>query len=143
MAVALAHLRGSRCTLLSLCCFHLSSRGGQRASCVVRTKWCGYRSIVDCKVLSQAAPTPQLCHFPSCGAGSAQWQEQERKKKNEVAQSCLTLCNPMDCSLQGSFVHGIFQARVLQWVSISFSRGSSRPRDQTQVSGTVGRRFTA
>ena len=48
----------------------------------------------------------------------------------------------MDCSLQGFSVHGIFQARVLEWVAISFSRGSSQPRDQTQVSGIAGRRFT-
>ena len=41
-----------------------------------------------------------------------------------VTQSCLTLCDPMDCNLQGSSVHGIFQARVLEWVAISFSRGS-------------------
>ena len=47
------------------------------------------------------------------------------KVKNEVAQSCLTLCDPMDCSLLGSSIHGIFQARVLGWVAISFSRGSS------------------
>ena len=43
------------------------------------------------------------------------------KSKSKVAQSCLTLCNPMDCSLQGSSIHGIFQARVLKWVAISFS----------------------
>ena len=48
---------------------------------------------------------------------------------------------PMDCS-RGSSVHGIFQARVLEWVAISFSRGSSSPRDWTQVSCLVGRRFT-
>ena len=43
--------------------------------------------------------------------------------------SCVRLCNPMDCSLPGFSVHGIFQARVLEWVAISFSRGSSGPRD--------------
>ena len=48
--------------------------------------------------------------------------------KSEVAQSCLTLCGPMDCSLWGSSVHGIFQERALEWVAISFSRGSSWPR---------------
>ena len=53
----------------------------------------------------------------------------------EVAQSCPTLCNPMVCSLPGSSVHGIFQARVLEWVAISFSRGSSPPRNQTWVPG--------
>ena len=45
-----------------------------------------------------------------------------------------SLCKPMDCSLPGSSIHGIFQARVLEWDTISFSRGSSRSRDQTQVS---------
>ena len=43
------------------------------------------------------------------------------KSESEVAQSCPTLCNPMDCSLLGSSVHGIFQARVLEWVAIAFS----------------------
>ena len=42
--------------------------------------------------------------------------KKERKKESEVTQSCMTLCNPMDCSLPGSFIHGIFQARVLEWV---------------------------
>ena len=54
-------------------------------------------------------------------------------KWSEVTQSCLTLCDPMDSSLPGSFVHGIFQARVLEWGAISFSRGSSQPRDRTQA----------
>ena len=62
--------------------------------------------------------------------------------KSEVTQSCLTLSDPMDCSLPGSSVHGIFQARVLEWVAISFSRRSSWSRDQTQVSWIVGRCFT-
>ena len=61
---------------------------------------------------------------------------------SEVAQSCLTLCDPMDCSLPCSSVHGIFQVRVLGWVVISFSRGSSQPRDRTWVPCIVGRRFT-
>ena len=45
------------------------------------------------------------------------------------AQSCLTLCDPMDCSPPGSSVYGILQARILEWVAIASSRGSSRPRD--------------
>ena len=65
-----------------------------------------------------------------------------RRENNEVAQSCLTLCDPLDCSLPGSPIHGIFQARILEWVAISFSRGSSWPRDQTQVSHIVDRCFT-
>ena len=48
---------------------------------------------------------------------------------SEVAQSCLTLCDPMDSSQPGSSIHGVFQARMLEWVAISFSRRSSRPMD--------------
>ena len=51
-----------------------------------------------------------------------------------VAQLCPTLCDPMECSPPGSSIHGIFQARILEWVVISFSRGSSQPRDCTEVS---------
>ena len=50
------------------------------------------------------------------------------------AQSCLTLCDPKDCSWPDSSVHGIFQARILEWVAISYSRGSSKPRDRTHIS---------
>jgi len=57
----------------------------------------------------------------------------------KVVQLCLTLCNPMDCSQSGSFVHGILQVRILEWVVISFSKGSSQPRGQTQVSHIAGR----
>ena len=63
-------------------------------------------------------------------------------KWSEVAQSCLTLCDPIDCILPGSSVHGIFQAIVLEWIAISFSRGSSQPRAWTQVSHIVDRWFT-
>ena len=63
-------------------------------------------------------------------------------KWSEVAQSCPTLCDPMDCSLPGFSVHGIFQARVLEWVAISFSRESSWLRDWTHVSCIAGRSFT-
>ena len=64
------------------------------------------------------------------------------KKESEIAQLCPTLCDPMDCSLPGSSVHGILQARILKWVAISFSRGSSQLRDWTWVSHTAGRLFT-
>ena len=50
------------------------------------------------------------------------------------AQSSPTLCDPMDCSPLGSSVHGILQARILKWVAIPFSRGSSQPRDHTSIS---------
>ena len=61
---------------------------------------------------------------------------------NEVTQLCPTLCDPMDYSLPGSSIHGIFQARVLEWAATFFSRGSSWPRDRTQISCVSGRCFT-
>ena len=60
---------------------------------------------------------------------------------SEVAQLCPTLCDPVDCSLPGSSIHGILQARILEWAAISLSRGSSRPRDRTRVSRIAGRHF--
>ena len=60
---------------------------------------------------------------------------------SEAAQSCPTLCDPVDCSPPGSSIHGILQARIMEWVAISFSRGSSWSRDRTQVSCIAGRRF--
>ena len=51
-------------------------------------------------------------------------------------QLCLTLCNPMDCDFPGSSIHGISQARILEWIAISYSSGSSRPKDWTWVSCT-------
>ena len=58
--------------------------------------------------------------------------------KVKAAQSCLTLCDPMDCSLPGSSVRGILQVKILEWVAIPFSKGSSQPRDQTQLSHIAG-----
>ena len=69
--------------------------------------------------------------------------EGKQKMKSEVkvlvAQLGPTLCNPMDCSLPGSSVQGVLQARIVEWVAIPFSRGSSRPRDQALVSPIAGR----
>ena len=59
-----------------------------------------------------------------------------------VSQSCLTLWDPMDCSLPGPSILGILQARLLEWVAIPFSRGSSLPQDRTWVSCISGRLFT-
>ena len=56
----------------------------------------------------------------------------------KVAQSCPTLCDPIDC-----IVHGILQARIMEWVAFPFSRGSYQPRDRTQVSHIAGGFFTS
>ena len=79
--------------------------------------------------------------------GSQRWTQlsdwtELKVKESEVAQSCSTLCNPMGCGLTGSSVHGIFQARILEWVAISLFRRSSQSRDWTWVSHIVGRLFT-
>ena len=60
-----------------------------------------------------------------------------------VAKSCPTLCNSMNCSPPGSSVHEILQARILEWVAIPFSRGSSQHRNQTWISCIAGRFFTS
>ena len=70
------------------------------------------------------------------------WQWKPTLNVVLISQLCPTLCDSMDCSLPGSSVHGISQARILEWEAISFSRGSSWPRDQTQVSCIAGRFFT-
>ena len=62
--------------------------------------------------------------------------------KSESCSVVSDFCDPLDCSLPGSSGHEIFQARILKWVAISFSRRSSQPRDWTQVSHIVGRSFT-
>ena len=64
--------------------------------------------------------------------------ERSHSVKVKFAQSCLTLCDPMDY-----IVHGILQARILEWVAFPFSRGSSQPRDRTQVSHIAGRFLTS
>ena len=85
-------------------------------------------------------PTPQKIHIIFL-YDEVRWVSHYMKGESEVAQSCLTLCDPVDCSPLGSSVHGILQARILEWVAIPFSRGSSRTKDQTQVSCIAGRYF--
>ena len=77
------------------------------------------------------------------GKGNSEIKKSKKKKRVKmlVTQSCLTLCNPMDCSQPGSSVHGILQARILEWIAMPSSRGSSQPRNQTRVSCAAGRFF--
>ena len=71
-----------------------------------------------------------------------EWRFREMCERKLAIQSCPTLCDPIDCSLAGSYVPGILKVRLLEWVPMSFSRGSSWPRDRTQGSCTTGRFFT-
>ena len=90
---------------------------------------------------SRVVPRGQ-CLFQNEGTLRAQVSVVQCESESEVTQSCLTLCDPMDYSPPGLSIRGIFQARVLEWVAISFYRGSSWPRDWTQVSHIAGRCFT-
>ena len=74
-----------------------------------------------------------LC-IPSVFMSQTAKTVQLNESESEVAQPCPTLCNPMDCGLPGSSIHGIFQARIMECVATPSSRGSSQPRDQTCVS---------
>ena len=79
-----------------------------------------------------------LFHF-----GLSQDVEYNSLCHTSVAQSCPTFCDLMDCSPPGSSVHGILQAKILEWVAISFSRGPSQPRNWTCISCIASESFTA
>ena len=76
--------------------------------------------------------------FGDSDAGSLASLQSDTRLKVKVTQPCPTLCDPMDYT-----VHGILQARILEWVAFPFSRGSSQPRDQTQVLHISGGFFTS
>ena len=98
--------------------------------------------ILECVAISSSRRSSQLRGLTShllhifCISRQVFVYHSEKKKK-KVSQSCPTLCNPMDYA-----VHGILQARILEWVAFPLSRGSSHPRDQTQVSHIAGRFIT-
>ena len=89
-----------------------------------------------------------ICHFKFCESYIKKKKVEKTGRINSAAaatkslQSCLTLCDPMDCTLPGSSVHGILQARILEWVLMPSSNGSSQPGNQTRVSyvSCTGRR---
>ena len=96
------------------------------------------------KVLPSASSQTWNCFHTSCFCCYC-WvffQSHVFKYYMLVTQACQTLCNPMNCSLPGSSVHGILQARILEWVVIPFFRGSSWPRNWSWVSHIAGRFFT-
>ena len=105
--------------LLSLNCFHeiRKVKSGSRVRLFV-TLW---------TVAYQAPPSMGFSRQEYWSGLSFPSLSQD--KESEVGQLRLTLCDPMDCSLPGSSIHGILQARLLEWVAISFSRGSSPPGD--------------
>jgi len=99
--------------------------------------WVGTGTATNSSILAWRIPrTEEPSRLQSIGLQSRTRLKQ--LKKVEVTQSCLTLCDPMDSSPPGSSVHGILQARILEWAAIPFSRGSSQPRDRTQVPHIAG-----
>ena len=102
--------------------------------CSTVFRWIGHKfKLFDfCQLNQQSWRTwEQLNHFCSCGPSYLLIFPCVCL----VAQSCLTLCNFVDYSPPDSSLHGILQARILEWVAIPFSRGSSWPRDQTCIVG--------
>ena len=99
------------------------------AGCLCRAVRCVCCSVVSDSVRPHRRqptrlPRPWDSPGKNTGAGChSLLQCMKVKSETEVAQSCLTLCDPMDCSAPGSSVHGILQARTLEWVAIPFSRG--------------------
>ena len=108
--------------------------------------------ILQARILEWAAMPFFRGSFPSrdqtqvscvfCTAGKFFTAEPQMKSLVLAAQSCSTLCNPMDCSSPSSSVDGILQVRTLEWIAIPFSRGSSWLKDQTGISCIAGRFFT-
>ena len=116
------------------------------------TRLVGFHPCVG-KILWRRAWQPTQVFLPEKSQGQRslvghkEWDmiEHARIYCYEHSESCClvqTLCNRMDCILPGSSVHGIFQARILGWAAMPFSRGSSQPRDRTWVSNFAGRFFT-
>ena len=106
---------------------------------------CAHRCscVYVCVIVCSAKVKPYYIHFFGIllfSCTNCCWEPLKVSVKVKVI-SRVRLCYPMDCSLPGSSIHGIFQARVLEWVAISFSRGSSPPRDGTRVSCITGRHF--
>ena len=98
--------------------------------------------ILQTRILERVAmPSSQMFKLDLEKAEEPEINCQHPLSESEVAQSCPTFCNPVDCSLPVFSVHGMLQARILEWVTISFSRGYSWPRDRTKVSHTGGRCF--
>ena len=117
----------------SLICIFLRNDNSEHTKYVYRSFtilfWCAHSSLsLLKKYLFICTSSLNVCMF---------WVH------SEVVQSCPTLCDPVDCSPPGSSIHGILQARILEWVASFFSRGSSWPRDQTQVSCIAGDALTS
>ena len=123
------------CLVAQSCLILLQLHGLQTARLLCPYNFPGNNPGVGCNFLLQGifltlGSNPHLLHWQADSLPLSHLGSPNRYvSESEVAQSCPTLCNPMDCSLPGSSSYGIFQARRLEWVAVSFSRRSSQPRD--------------
>ena len=101
----------------------------------------GWKSASCFLLMSVTGPCPWET-FPCCVLWAVLRFGNTLCKHAKSLQSCPTLCDPTDCSLPGSSVHGILQAGILEWVAVPSMRGFSQPMDRTQVSCIVGRFLT-
>ena len=108
---------------------------------VTRHSLSGFRKELFCHLNSWCSQQPPLSTIFMCLLCRISSKDYFFLVKVKVAQSCLTLCDPVNCSPPGSSVHRIPQARILEWVAMLSSRGSSWPKDWTQVSYISGRFF--
>ena len=102
------------------------------------SSWVSFKANKELNEISRKKLSQQQKESHSLGYS----QKLSSEVKVFVAQQCPNLCDPMDYSLPSSSVHGILQAKILEWVAIPFSRESSQPADQTQVFCIAGRFFT-
>ena len=109
---------------------------------------CSHASVLVESLMTSSAPLPRQVlnwhYLPKASVGSLLLclSYSPLQSESEVTQSCLTFCNHIDCSPLGSCVQGILQTRILEWVVMPSSRGSSQTRDQIQVFHIAGRFFT-
>ena len=110
----------------------------ERAHQGKKGKWFVITLFQNLRQYNNKKPKTYMCIILIWWEGKKAYCDPELTLKVKVIQSHLTLCDPMDHT-----VHGILHARTLEWVAFSFSKGSSQPRDRTQVSHTAGRFFTS
>ena len=141
----------------------LSIKEGNLYLLLAKGSQCDFRTDIFCNILlsqlcSSDFKVKSLSELPLIGLQHLKFQRHQKPTvlffsvaivctalkwtEVNVAQSCLTLCDPMDCRLPGYSVHGILQAIILEWVAMPFFRESYQPRDQTQISHIAGRFLT-
>ena len=127
---------------LTLCDPMDHSPPGSSTRGIFQARKLAWIAMSSCRVPSWPRDWAQLSRSPAMVGGFCAAGLSQETQGVWVTQACPTLCDPVDCSLPGSSVHGIVQAGILEWVAISFSRASAWLRNWTLVSRFAGRLFT-